>query len=1162
MVSAYANSKALVVILSVLLLSWGTFANFTPAHAVLNCDGYVATIVGTFGDDLIEGTAGDDVILGLEGNDVINGNGGNDVICSGPGNDVVTTGSGDDQIHGEGGSDTFHAGDGNNKIDADFGASGDVITTGSGDDYILLGIGSDIVDSGDGHDKIIAGGGDDYIQAKGGDDYIYGGDGADTIDAGEGANYIEGNQKTDKITSGSGDDKIYGGDGADTINAGNGNNIIEGNQDSDVITSGSGDDDILGGHGADIINAGDGNNHVHGDEDNDIILTGSGDDDIDGNDGNDCINSGGGTDTIDGGSGVNSINVGDCKSGPSASILTPSDGFSVVTGTSITFSGTAVDAEDGDLGASLEWSSDLDGVIGTGMSFDLSTLSVGIHTITASVKDSEDSLGSSSQTVIIISADTPSISITEPVDGLISVDSTPITFSGTAVDAEDGDLGASLEWSSDLDGVIGTGVSFDLSTLSVGIHTITASVKDSDSKTNSVSIKLTINAEKDELVMVCHLPPGNPTNHQTLLISSSALQSHIDHGDVEGKCNDKNSEKKLVEQIVKKQREEMDKKNELKEKRNELKEIKKEIKQIEKKIKNEIKDLKKTVKEDPELKDKIKELISEIKETLKNLKEDHAYDKEHKEELKAEFKELKEKIQDDLTKPEKNAVHSVDSKISILSHSDDPKNDAKKLGLKYIDGLTTIAIKLTDDNQKVLQQLNSISNIEVKNDKNVQITINLKDLPKLQKLSGIENIRPPSSAIQFEELVSEGVYFMNADLAQYSGITGKGVKVAVFDLSFANNPKISENIVEVKSFRSGVSAMPSFWGGDEALHGTAVAEIITDVAPDVELYLYSMETDIEFTAAVDEAISKNIDIIAMSAGWPNFPTDGTSHITKKIEDAVENGIVFVVPAGNFGNKHWEGNFADSNLNGWHDFSASDEGLSITVTASRIADNEPIMAYLMWDVGQYDIADFELVLVNPLGEIVDFSANKQEVNSDTNLEHIYHIPDTEGIYSLGVLYSGDMESPDNRPKASLEIFTVNDKLEYPVPKSSVSVPADAKGAIVVGAVNHLDGTLAPYSSHGPTNNGKIAPHVVGPDGVTTLALDGKPFYGTSATTPYVAGLAALILEQNPEFSPSQLLTEIEQNTEQSKSSLKHEYDFATGYGTASAIFLIQDLEVLQ
>jgi len=284
-------------------------------------------------------------------------------------------------------------------------------------------------------------------------------------------------------------------------------------------------------------------------------------------------------------------------------------------------------------------------------------------------------------------------------------------------------------------------------------------------------------------------------------------------------------------------------------------------------------------------------------------------------------------------------------------------------------------------------------------------------------------------------------------------------------------------------------------------------------------------------------------------------------LPKKIEEAVDNGIVFVVPAGNFANKHWEGSFVDSNFNNWHDYANSDEGLSFTVTEERIEEEKPIIVNLMWDVGSNDIVDFELVLVDPLGQIVDYSANEQLTKSDTPFEYIHHIPEIEGTYSVGVLYAGDMSKVSLRPSATLEIFSINDDLEHPVSQSSVSVPADADGAIVVGAINHLDGVLEPFSSQGPTNNGKLAPHVVGPDGVTTLAFNGEPFYGTSATTPYVAGLAALILQNNPDISPNELLTMIQQNTDSSLFSLQNEYDYSSGYGTANAFFLIEDQEVL-
>lgn len=37
-------------------------------------------------------------------------------------------------------------------------------------------------------------------------------------------------------------------------------------------------------------------------------------------------------------------------------------------------------------------------------------------------------------------------------------------------------------------------------------------------------------------IVICHYPPGNISNYKTLTISKSALQAHLDHGDVVGAC--------------------------------------------------------------------------------------------------------------------------------------------------------------------------------------------------------------------------------------------------------------------------------------------------------------------------------------------------------------------------------------------------------------------------------------------------------------------------------------------------------------------------------------------------------------------------------------------------------------------------------------------------
>ncbi len=87
---------------------------------------------------------------------------------------------------------------------------------------------------------------------------------------------------------------------------------------------------------------------------------------------------------------------------PTATITAPASGSSFASGTSVTFTGTGTDPEDGALsGASLVWTSDLDGQFGTGGSVTTSGLSIGVHTITLTVTDSHGGTDTDQITVTI-----------------------------------------------------------------------------------------------------------------------------------------------------------------------------------------------------------------------------------------------------------------------------------------------------------------------------------------------------------------------------------------------------------------------------------------------------------------------------------------------------------------------------------------------------------------------------------------------------------------------------------------------------------------------------------------------------------------------------------------------------------------------------------------
>jgi len=387
---------------------------------------------------------------------------------------------------------------------------------------------------------------------------------------------------------------------------------------------------------------------------------------------------------------------------------------------------------------------------------------------------------------------------------------------------------------------------------------------------------------------------------------------------------------------------------------------------------------------------------------------------------------------------------------------------------------------------------------------------------------GISFIKPPDRLIPVD-VQSQGVNLTSASSYHSSGYTGSGVNVAVIDVGFDNlssaisNGDLPNSVIKIDCTGASCAASASIGGSK---HGTAVAEILYDMAPGANLYLIKVDDTLDLWDAKTYAISLGVDVINSSlvALNTNF-YDGACYNNNPVcaaNDAYNNGILWVNAAGNQANRHYEATF-DNDGNKWHkDPDSGETTISITVDPG----NTTINLYLTWDAWLTTDQDYDLYLLdssfNPL--IPDLSSKNPQTGTQEPIESIYKEDMAPGNYYLKIRQ--ESATLDH----SLELYSINHDLSPAVASSSLLNPADAGGVMAVGAINYSNWTTGPqeiFSSRGPTNDGRIKPDICGPDYVSNYTYAPLLFGGTSAATPHVAGAAALILDRYPTYSVSQL-----------------------------------------
>lgn len=399
---------------------------------------------------------------------------------------------------------------------------------------------------------------------------------------------------------------------------------------------------------------------------------------------------------------------------------------------------------------------------------------------------------------------------------------------------------------------------------------------------------------------------------------------------------------------------------------------------------------------------------------------------------------------------------------------------------------------------------------------------------------------------------SDAVAVHGADKWHEAGFTGAGVKIGVIDFGFggladqigteAPDPKgvrcysISLDPTNPVNFTDDIADCDHTALHFSRLHGASVLEAVYDIAPDADYYIAAVSQfsfyHSDLKNAVEWMIAEDVDIIAFShVGAWSGPGNGTSSYPTSelntLNNAVSNGITWISPAGDRAMDTWSGFFTDADNDNVHEFSAGIECNDVNLTQT----NHPYQVQLRWsDTWGAAVKDLELQLVEKdSGQVVATSQKNAFAPLDPNELVDFTTPDTQKSYCLRL----ELKTPADGSQIIVNLQSYGRHgLTHPSLHGSITSPGESVnvGALTVGAAPAGNtGQIQPFSGRGPMNNATTKPDIVGADSTHSTIL-GSSWEGTSLAAAHVTGLAALVKQRFPSYTPEQVAGYLKDNAE--------------------------------